>query len=78
MAYSRVKTLNILQVLGYVAREVEEVRQERRRRLVGLDDGSPVLGLRGPVGALDALLEVLRELLRLLLLVLRETCAYEG
>jgi len=64
--------------LGHVAREVEEVRQERRRRLVGLDDRGPIFGLGGPVGALDALLEVLRELLRLLLLVLGETCAYEG
>jgi len=64
--------------LGHVAREVEEVRQERCRRLVSLDDRGAVLRLGGPVGALDALLEVLRELLRLLLLVLGETCAYEG
>ena len=60
--------------MGHVAREVEEVHQERRRRLVGLDDRGAVFGLGGPVGIFHTFLEVLRELLRLLLLVLGEAC----
>ena len=64
--------------MGHVAREVEEVRQERRRRLVGFDDRGPVFRLGGPVGIFYTFLEVLRELLRLVLLVLGEACVRRG